>query len=335
VLQLMSQLNRSYLIGGQCEPLLTTPELSTTNNATAGVSLDVKRPILRNIHLVMIGDSFMRYQYLSLAYRLRYGVWFHESMWYYNLVQERSFESPYHPFTWAEFMLQTNKILQPLEVCDCFRRAPNKFSEIIENRYFYDPVHNNSLIFMLAFGHVDALKGRLLPSQTRNVSSTWQMEALRERKSNTWIYRDWSRMVTEYIRALDPPPKHVIMNAGMWSHKFGWSQPPTANETGLINFVTKSMLRSIKKASPIQFGWRTTTYTLNRTNRGLDGDNFMCSLLPTCINVSFTRNVRPNYYWDGKHFLEPVYRAQNEEMLHILGYLPNDYLRLNLSQILE
>lgn len=341
VLQLISQLNRTCLIVGQYESPPSEPELGAPTNdklLTRRNSTAINRePVLRDIHLVMIGDSFMRYQYLSLAYRLRYGVWFHKSMWYYNLVQERSFETPLHMYTWAEFMYQTNKVLQPMEVCDCYRRAPNKFHEIIENRYFYDPVHNNSLIFLLAFGHIDSIKGRLLPDQIRNASAipSWQNDLLRERQSTTWLHRDWSRMVKEYIGALDPPPNHVIMNAGMWSHKFGWAVPPSHNQTGQINFVTKSMLRSIQKVSPIQFGWRTTTYTLNRTNRGTDGDLLMCSVLPICINVSFTRHVRADYYWDGKHFLEPVYRAENEEMLAALGYLPKEYLRMNLSQILE
>ncbi len=277
----------------------------------------------------------MRYQYLSLAYRLRHGVWFHESLWYYNLVKEQTFESPFHPFTWSEFMLQTNKVLQPLEVCDCFRQAPANFGEVIENRYFYDPVHNNSLTFLLSFGHVIRMKGRLLPSQIRNVSSKWQMKALRDRQSTTWMFGDWSKMITGYVRKLDPPPKHVIMNAGAWSHKFGWSKPPTANETGIANSPTKNVLQSIKNATPIQFGWRTTTYMQHGISQDQDGDEVMCMLLPICINVSFTRNVRANYYWDGKHFLEPVYRAENEEMLNVLGYLPKDYVRMNLGQILD
>lgn len=285
----------------------------------------------------------MRYQYLSLAYRLRYGVWFNESLWYYNLVNEKTFEDPYHNHTWGEFLYHTNRLLQPNEVCDCRRKPDNPpwRLELIENRYFYDPILNNSIVFLLAYGHYYPVKGRLEPAQVRKQSQAWQMSVFREYTNITWQHRDWSDVIRNHIAHLHPKPRHIIMNAGFWEHSFGWTKPkknqppPPANETKRISKDTETLIKLIKESPQYQFAWRTTTYSSDRRGTSVDNDHVMCEHLAICVNVSFTRHVRKDLYWDRRHFLEPVYRAENEEMLQLLGYLPVDYIRMNLSDILE
>lgn len=95
------------------------------------------------------------------------------------------------------------------------------------------------------------------------------------------------------------------------------------------------MLKLIRETPEYDYVWRTTTFTKKRRGFGLEGDTFMCQRLAKCVNVSFSQRVRQDLYWDNHHFLEPFYRVMNEEMLEQLGYLPSNYIRMNLSDILE
>ncbi len=281
----------------------------------------------------------MRYQYLSLAYRLRYGVWFDDSKWYYHLVNEKTFRGPFHTNTWGEFLFHTNRILQPNEVCDCRRISNDDKSwpmAALENRYFYDPILNNSLVFINAMGHQIPVRGRLMPNETRTQHKDWHLSALQDFSSNaTWEYADWADVVRHQIQHFVPQPRHIIMNAGHWPHKFGWSKQQTPNEPRKLSQESESLLEVIKEYPQYQFTWKSTTYTRERKNGNIENDHAMCDRFPNCMNMSFTRQVQRGLYWDWVHFSEPVYRATNEAMLDLFGYLPNDYTRMNLSEILS
>jgi hypothetical protein len=295
--------------------------------AVAETTSSTTNPLLRDIHIAMIGDSLMRYQYLSLAYRLRYGVWFDDSKWYYNLVSENTFADPFQNNTWGAFLYHTNRILQPYEVCDCHRKVSDWMSDVVENRYYYDPILNNSLVYVQAFGHVLPLAGRLEPHQVRTITatnnSTWQTGALQQRGALSWKYKDWSDVIRNHILHLEPQPRHIVLNAGSWRHSF---------QHNLSKVVVK-LVRIMQDTPQYQYAWRTTTYRNDRAHRGFKGDQCMCDLLPICVNVTFTRQVRQDLYWDRLHFYEPVYRVQNEQMLALLGYLPSGYERMNASTL--
>ncbi len=287
--------------------------------------------VLRNIHIVMIGDSVTRYQYLSLAYRLRHGVWFHKSHWKHDLVNEQTFKSPFHDQIKAEFLFQTNNILQPMEVCDCF--SGKRKLDHVENRYFYDPVLNNSIVFLTGYGN-QPMKGRILPEQLRNQSDLWRMESMRKpARGNLWSYHDWAHAIVNYIRHLDPPPRHMVMNAGRSKHRFG-RRKQGAKEGTLWSDYTQSLLEAMENATGLHFVWKTTTFGVHGHKAAFERDEVMCNLLHACLNLSFTQHVRSDLYWDQFHFKEPVYRAANEQMLDLLGYLPKEYSRLDLAKIL-
>jgi glycoprotein-N-acetylgalactosamine 3-beta-galactosyltransferase len=100
------------------EPQQVKEDRHIVPNEAAAV--DLNRP--KGLRLVMLGDSVDRYQYLSLAYFLRWGVWYGEK----NEANEvPSFRSLlFHEKdggTWNEFMAESNKILSPYESCDCYR----------------------------------------------------------------------------------------------------------------------------------------------------------------------------------------------------------------------
>jgi hypothetical protein len=298
-------------------------------------------PLLRDIHIVMIGDSLMRYQYLSLVYRLRYGVWFDESKWYYNLVNERTFEDPYHSHTWGEFLFHTNRILQPYEVCDCYRRVKKNWkSDVVENRYYFDHILNNSIVYVQAFGHELPLSGRL-EHQVQQVTNnrTWQMGAMHQSGILSWKYNNWPDFIRSHVQHLDPQPRHIVMNAGAWKHSFGFeSNHEKESHHHNLSQATIDLVRTMQDTPQYQYVWRTTTYRKDRSthHNGLESDRIMCGLdLMLCVNVSYTRHVRQDLYWDNVHFFEPVYRVENEQMLDLLGYLPSDYEQMNASTLFE
>ena len=287
-------------------------QTSTNSNATKetiiNIPLDPQMMRPRNLNIVMIGDSLMRYQYLSLAYFLRHGRWFDPSMKVNNLVQQPSFESPLHDAsTWNEFYLQSTRMLYPYELCDChheFKRT--------EHRYYLDPVYNNSIVYMQVFGHDVTIKGRV----NAPVEHEHYNEALVSGKKRPFVWQEdtWHDLIRNYVARLDPKPDIAILNAGKWPTEFA-----TKKELGVL------LKQSLDDAG-IQALWRTNTYSkkASTTQAILDIDKYMCDLLP-CWNVSWTRRVPDGFYFDRNHFLEPIYRLLNEEMLLRLQVLPNEH----------
>lgn len=97
---------------------------SSKSHGSMGGSINFKTPENHrqvqvrptNVSLVIVGDSIARYSYLSLVYFLRWGRWFDPGLDRSNLVNEQSFDNPFHEETFHEFYYQTNLMLQPFEV---------------------------------------------------------------------------------------------------------------------------------------------------------------------------------------------------------------------------
>ena len=138
----------------------TEPRTSTEDSSPKSRKAD---GTLRNLRLVFLGDSVTRYQYLSLAYYIRYGYWYDASVVVNNLMNAHSFHHPFHPNEdWNEFFIQSNRILHPMEICDCIRGNGNSNSSssssssssstksdiLVERRYFYDNRTNNMLVYI-------------------------------------------------------------------------------------------------------------------------------------------------------------------------------------------
>ena len=99
-------------------------------------------------HVLMIGDSLTRYQYLNLAYFLATGDWGvpnHTPL--RRNENERDFES------WAEFYKLTNARMQGKEICDCYR-PPYHYTadQVREGRYYFDPEMGVRLTLISQFG---------------------------------------------------------------------------------------------------------------------------------------------------------------------------------------
>lgn len=114
---------------------------NSTIASETGLTIADARPT--GLRLVLMGDSITRYQYLSLAYFLRHGKWFDPKQKPHLVDQNSYIRKARADKGWAYFFRETNRLLSPMEKCDCFReRWPNiKYVDryVMENRYFHDP----------------------------------------------------------------------------------------------------------------------------------------------------------------------------------------------------
>lgn len=317
------------LLGAPVAVQLSPPE--TSGRATANTS----RP--RGLRLVMIGDSLTRYTYLSLVYFLKWGSWYEPQRTTPHLVQSSSFDNLWHNQTWGEHSWQTNRMLYPLELCDCYRKLPGRLqvNKVVNNRYFYDPELDNFVVYLDAKGHKGSLHGRIAAS---NVSSLLKQQFTLQQSGQllsppfdylkrpfAWVYTSWSEAIDEYVNHLSPRPTHVVLNAGLWPNNFLY-QP------NLVDDIIKAL-------SPATKGiWKTTSYGKGGTvlyPSIPETDQTMCSKLNDCWNLSWTKRVADRWYWDDKHFYEPAYRVMNEDFLHQMGVLPPNYQPLDRSILFQ
>ena len=291
------------------------------------------QPRPMNLNVIFIGDTITRYQYLSLVYFLRWGRWFDLNLERSNLVNEWSFDNPFHSQVYNEFFFQTNIMLQPYELCDC-RKIKDKTSmrdTVIENRYYHDPILNNTVTFLHAFGDELAMHGRIKATEVYTEAWKWSTKekglVSHDDTVIKWQHETWDETVKEYVANIRPRPEFAILNAGRWSNSFG---PSGSRKSGTV-------AGALVSAKIYRKYWRTTTYTragdlLNQEEcNNKETDAYMCDKLFTCLNVSWTKDVPESLYWDESNFHEPVYRVINEEMMHDWRVLPEGYLKYDKS----
>jgi hypothetical protein len=401
----------------------------------------------RNVHIIMMGDSLMRYQYLSLVYFLRWQRWFDPNVTVNNLVNEKSWRfdddankngscrnaagtirsgggirhrqkqlklvkdasshrcnhtnhtvSP-SSSSWNHFFRVTNQLfmanpytqtttattsssssaapaaaatLKPWEICDChrhvatFRNNLKGLRSIYENRYYHDPIRNNTVMYLLALGHKTPVHGRIRPMQLLSMIQQQQrqqqpvndeqesfFQLLGTWSNATWEYANWHDVIQHYMAPLRPD--YIVLNAGLWPNHFHH-----AHLVHALRQTVKALASNNHNATnhhhpgPIHTMWRTTSHGRNgtTTDQIQRVDEIMCQELRrvaqqghhhhhgnssssnnnnggsttsnspfSCMNISWTRHISSSLYWDHVHFLEPVYRSINEEMLETMRYL--------------
>ncbi len=116
---------------------------------------------LKNQHLVMIGDSLSRYQYISLTYTLRHRHPVSREM-SPNPVEGHSWGN------WGEFFKFSNGMLKPYEItCDCLHHYPDYE---YDNRHYHDPILNITVSHLCYTNQ--AVIGRIAAENTFNPNVT-------------------------------------------------------------------------------------------------------------------------------------------------------------------
>lgn len=112
------------------------------------------RRCLRGKHIVLMGDSLTRYQYIHLVTMLSNvdnGGWGAFSASANQSINEKSWDG------WEAFYAGSNARMGGLEICDCYRPKGDHGPGGVENRYFFDPVHNIRVTF-IAFLNSHAMR---------------------------------------------------------------------------------------------------------------------------------------------------------------------------------
>ena len=310
--------------------------IATTEDDLYQSNMELIRPRPRNLRLVLVGDSVTRYQYLSLAYFLKYGSWWNPHQRSPNFVYAPSYHHPQHTdLDWAEYNFQTNRLLYPMELCDCQR----KDNFILERRYFWDPIRNNTLVYMHLNGKETTAPrrgyfGSFAPSQvfgnwSKRLPEAEPKRAFRLKRHIAWEHDSWMDVVRFHVGALglgNGIP--VVLNAGLHPHD-----------------LTPRDLQQVQNDTGLRILWKTTTYrkremadlyyngTLSLERQGITAvDNAMCHQFE-CFNVTWTSQLRHSQFLDQLHFAEPVYRIMNEQLLMQLQLWPTGYAPLHPSRL--
>jgi hypothetical protein len=282
----------------------------------------------------MIGDSIMRYQYLSLAYYLRNGgEWWNSSIREGQLVNERQFK------TWEEFYrVVSTEYLSPYESCDCFRsQRGDGFDLTTENRYFYDK-DDNFVVYLQSFGTRLPTRGQWNASDLANFTASQErasprpLSNFKDPASNwTWSFENWKDIVLEHIATLQPKITHLVVSQGWWYSPF------MSKDNRHVEERRREFVSALAKANIVGI-WRTTTYNSVHELKGdwqSDTDTAMCQLLDHCLNASWTRHLDPKHYWNNLHFWEPVYQLLNQDLLAMLEQLPDGYKQFDRTQYFD
>lgn len=287
----------------------------------ATVEICPKEPC--GLSLVFMGDSLTRFQYYSLAYFLRHGKWIDpESR--RSLVRPMDFLGGSElNFEWSPWFNASMAELAPYENCDCYREAgrlngqKGKLRYICENRYYYDPIRNNRVTYIQSFGTAITIRGHWESKKASQQLADYYKypnESAIGETVGPMIVRvpylwegDWMDAIRGHISELEPAL--LVMNAGKWAHSFH------------EEVFRASIMNALNDTSIPRVIWKKTT-----ANRGgiykrawKETDDAMCALIE-CMDTTWTVQVPENLYVDQVHFLEPVYRLLNEQLLKQLGF---------------
>lgn len=304
---------------GQAGPRGNCP-VASLGNCTSGVTKDQALSCLQGRHLVFIGDSLTRYQYLNLVFFLTTGE--KVSPVAPSNENERQWRD------WNHFYDGTNARLQGREICDCHRwdrKVPP--IPIFENRYWKGPSasktrvtyiqmfgdkgvwgHNTTMLGMPCFEHVLEQNGNYSTCKQKycmpgacNGDFHWKFGAM-----------EGIHHLTETLR-----PDIMVVNS---HHHTSWD---TENRSAEL----VAALRASRSVSPnTQFFWKTGTPTKQQLF-GRDGHRIDSTIAAAVKRADFRIfeaarilstipwNRKWGTFWDDKHFCPAIYYTLNQALL--------------------
>ena len=269
--------------------------------------------VFENRHIVMIGDSLMRYQYISLVYFLRHKYFVHNDTTP-NILLEQTWNN------WQEYMRGASHLLAPNEYCDSFRGndkfTPSIAKKIYENRYYYDIRRNIRITFFLYLGDFISFKGRWVPGDGTSNMSLLEPSPCFE---YNWEYHNITDFITNHVSKLEPTLDLLMLNAGFWPNKYN----DKGHVLDVITTVNAFVNRSVWKTTNCKRSHHVATNIATEQLDVLMQDMLMCSFPSiTCFNISWTCvNLTQQDYWDEVHFYPPIYSHINTQFISLLDDL--------------
>lgn len=289
---------------------MSTPSLGPPALGVKGAcyldSLRLAHCVPRGEHIVFMGDSLTRYQYLALAQSLRDGVELGEAQ-FPSLVKEREWDG------WMAFFAGTNERLGPNHRCDCYREYARPVgSKSIENHYFWHGGVN--LTFINVLDKAAPLMGHWAPWAPLFEES--ERTTPKSSFSPRWRL-SWEATLLSFVKSLQPPPTVLILNTGLWG--------AISNESFAIR-----LSRASHSASP-RVLWKSTTRMRNGgPTKWRRTDLLARRVFSEVYDAAyFTRACAPADFWDPRHFLPHVYNRLNKALLWQLYGRPSGCIAFN------
>lgn len=224
----------------------SSPEEKAAREAIQQQSIKVPElsPALSGKHIVMIGDSIMRYQYLNLAYHFVHGhspdFEFFEKSGHWGKYADENF--------WRKFYNQSNQLLksdQSKATCDCWRAKC--CDDTIENRYFSHQQRNVHLTYLQWF-YPYSFKGHWSPSKGSEPEQSCAAGNCAPPASWEIPKHHAAQLLEDFVVKLKPTPTHVVMNSAKWGHM---------TKSGFVSLVKAG--KHIKDKYGTKFIWKTET----------------------------------------------------------------------------
>lgn len=260
-------------------------------------------------HLLFIGDSVSRYQYLSLVHFLETGLWKHPK-------HDVSYQGLWGK--WHDFYARTSALFRGNERCDCYRsdRLSNSIqniSDLVENRFYeykdikvsYIQLFNDALPPHGHFGFPPFLKSKVTcrPGECAQPPD-WAYPLACTHKPCTALF-------SAVVQPL--APTWLFLNQGLWI-------PPTKRTDKWF----QDLFSTGRKALPgTMLFWKTTTRT-NSTKQVDDSRAVKWAVasgwrifdVGTLTAPATKLEKFPG--WDPKHFHAFVYRELNIFLLNLI-----------------
>ena len=269
---------------------------------------------LRNRHLFFVGDSLLRYQYLSLVTFLHTGR-YPCQMGGNATHPSQVWEGEHGNF--RNFFVNTNALFGGAERCDCYRGGGNTS----ENRYYYD-ADNNINVSMIYYWRL--AQGRN-PVRWTN-SGVLNNDTYGELGQRDWYggFRSIASLIGRQIGAVD----ELVLNTG-W-----WKVPAFSEGIDTARLYLKAFNHVVRnKRGPI---WATTTASKSPQDRAPPRDGMLGSTYLAArdmqwrildrygISESLKRHhdeveLPREFGWvDALHFRPFVYEEFNNVLLNML-----------------
>ncbi len=256
----------------------------------------VARCAKRGEHIVFMGDSLTRYQWLALAASFHRGVELSDTE-FPSLVKEREWRH------WMPFYNGSTEALKPNGKCDCHRSfAKPVGSKTVENRYFWLPSGSLNLSFIQVL-NPEAILGTWAPVGPLNDER--HRAHVHDEFAPRWRMR-WAECIAEIVARLQPPPTVLLLNMGQWG------PPPNASYLADIDAVAR-------RAAP-RVLWKTTTrMRKSGPTKWLRTDMLARRTFREIFDAArLTRSLTSRDYWDPRHFVPHVYNHLNAALLRQL-----------------
>jgi len=233
--------------------------------------------IMDNQHIVMVGDSLMRYQYLSLLYLIQFNK-FYTADTEPNILREKDLNN------WEAFYQASNSMFSPNEYCDCYRVDGARIFN--ENRYYYNKERNISVSYIQYLGEPHELHGHWMPADNE---TNHQFHApYHEFVPFRWAFDTLQETLFDHIAKLRPKPSVLVLNAGFWPNL--WQ----------VDGHRQSVL-SLGKFLFDRVIWKTSSFDWAR--RGTPSSQDTACHFPgvECLNLEWTRHLPQDNYYDIFH----------------------------------